>query len=136
MWKEGNKVFFVAKVVERNVIAISNAAVELRVARAPVKAVSAPSSTLLVVKGFNASQIFVGIQSGIQGLSKEQRLVLVKKSKAVFAFEITNSEKKVQAWFVDMKVTKIFKQIINILERRRCGRGWSYESRHDDSSSR
>lgn len=98
--------YFVTKVLERDVIAISNAAVTLRssgkAAATPAPA-AAPSSSL-VVKGFGASQVFTAIQAGLQGLSKEQRLGMVKKTKAVFAFEITNAEKKVQAWYVDVKV--------------------------------
>ena len=99
--------YFVTKVLERDVIAISNAAVTLRSSgKAASKAapVAAPSSSSLVVKGFGASQVFTAIQAGLQGLSKEQRLGLVKKTKAVFAFEITNTEKKVQTWYVDVKV--------------------------------
>ena len=101
--------YFVTKVVERNVIAISNAAVTLRstgkVATATASSAS-PASSSIAVKGFGASQVFTAIQAGLQGLSKDKRLALVKKTKAVFAFEITNAEKKVQVWSVDVKVCR------------------------------
>lgn len=104
MWKEGNKIIFITKVLERNVLAISNAAVELRTAasEAPKAKVSAAPASL-EVGGFGASQIFAGIQSGLGGLSKDDRVKIVKKTNAIFAFQVTNGERKTQAWFVDVK---------------------------------
>jgi multifunctional beta-oxidation protein len=104
MWKEGNKVIFVTKVVERNVIAISNAAVELRVAGGGKSDSSAKSgSTSLEVAGFGASKVFTAIQKGLTTLPSDEKTKLVKKTNAVFAFAITSADKKTQSWFVDMK---------------------------------
>jgi hypothetical protein len=58
----------------------------------------------LDVTGFGASQIFTGIQSGLAALSAAEKQKLVKKTNAVFAFDVTNTEKKSQMWFVDVKV--------------------------------
>ncbi|KAI8901668.1 hypothetical protein BC833DRAFT_617445 [Globomyces pollinis-pini] len=102
MWKEGNKVIFITKVVERDVVVISSAAVDLKTKSAgPAKTVAAGSS--INVPGYGASQVFLAIEKGLGSLSKEQRAKEIKKTKAVFAFDIANKDKKVQSWFIDMK---------------------------------
>ncbi|KAI8915798.1 hypothetical protein EDD86DRAFT_186096 [Gorgonomyces haynaldii] len=100
MWKEGNKVIFIVKVVERDVIAISNAAVELKTAgAAPVKG---PVGGSIAVAGFAASEIFKAIEASLGKLSSDARAALIKKTNAVFAFEVTNGS-KTQTWFLDLK---------------------------------
>ncbi|KAJ3276856.1 hypothetical protein HDV01_002911 [Terramyces sp. JEL0728] len=101
MWKEGDKVIFVVKVVERDVVAISSAAVELRTAG---KKASAPSSSgsSISVPGFGASAVFEAIAKGLEALPADQKAKLVKNTKAVFAFDVTNAE-KTQSWIVDLK---------------------------------
>lgn len=103
MWKEGNKVIFITKVVERKVIAISNAAVELRVAPGSATAAPVAAASSIAVPGFGASQVFQGVEKGLASLSKEERLKVVKKTNAVFAFVITNAEKKTASWYIDVK---------------------------------
>ncbi|KAJ3093174.1 hypothetical protein HK102_003582 [Quaeritorhiza haematococci] len=106
MWKEGNKVIFQVRVVERDAIAISNAAVELE-GPATASAAPAPSAghkpTGVVVEGFQSSQIFKQIDSVMKSTPAKQRATQVSKVKAVFAFDITNASGKTQSWFVDMK---------------------------------
>ena len=105
MWKEDSKVIFVTKVVERNVVAISNAAVELRIAGDSKTASAKPevSKTFVEIAGFGASLVFAGIQKGLAALPASEKAKLIKKTNSVFAFTITNGEKKVQSWFVDVK---------------------------------
>jgi multifunctional beta-oxidation protein len=100
MWKEDQKVIFTVKVVERDAIAISSAAVELRSAISQ-KAASTPSG--INVPGFGASQVFTAMEKGLNALSDSARTKEVEKTKAVFSFTITNSEKKTNTWVVDMK---------------------------------
>jgi putative sterol carrier protein len=103
MWKEGSKVIFIVKVIERDVIAISSAAVELRGAgdSAPPAKTATPAG--INVPGFASSQVFAAIQKGLAALPAASRTKEVKKAASVFAFTITNAEKKVNTWFVDMK---------------------------------
>jgi acyl dehydratase/putative sterol carrier protein len=102
MWKEGDTVVFICKVLERDVIAIASAAVELRVAKKTAsKAKALPVD--LNVQGFNSSQVFLAIEKGLSALPSEIRAKEVTKADSVFAFTITNAEKKVNTWYVDMK---------------------------------
>ena len=100
MWKEGNKVIFIVKVVERNVVAISNAAVELP--GGAVAPTPAPASGSIEVGGFAASAIISAIKKGLEAQSNEERAKLIKKTNAVFAFDITQGAKS-QSWFLDLK---------------------------------
>ena len=106
MWKEGSKVIFIVKVVERDVIAVSNAAVELNegsgsaVASAPVKA---PSAGGVSVPGFEASKIFAGIHAALSSLDASTKSAQIKKIKAVFAFDIKNAQGQTQSWYIDLK---------------------------------
>ncbi|TPX42713.1 hypothetical protein SeLEV6574_g05450 [Synchytrium endobioticum] len=107
MWKEGNKVIFQVKVVERNVVAISNAAVELADAAASANA-SAPSASLpsgskVAVSGFASSVLFENIEQGLASMPSAQKKALVNKTKGVFQIDISNSAKKSQSWFVNLK---------------------------------
>ena len=101
MWKEGDTIIFTVKVLERDVIAIASAAAILRGAPSKAKAATGAS---LDVPGFGASKIFVGIDKGLKAMKSEQRIKEVQKVKAIFAFNVTNKDKKVQNWYVDMKV--------------------------------
>ncbi|KAJ3033041.1 hypothetical protein HDV00_006826 [Rhizophlyctis rosea] len=104
MWKEGNKVIFRVRVVERDEIAISNAAVELAGSGgAPAKSGASSGSSGVNVPGFKASNVFQQIQAGLGGLTGDEKSSIIKKTKAVFAFDITNGEGKKQSWFVDVK---------------------------------
>ncbi|KAI8926957.1 hypothetical protein BC831DRAFT_454475 [Entophlyctis helioformis] len=103
MWKEGSKVIFVTKVVERNEVVISNAAVELNEGGSAKPAASAAAAGgSLAVAGFAASKIFESIDAGLKATPAAERQALVKKLKAIFAFEI-NAGGKTQAWYVDVK---------------------------------
>ncbi|KAJ3196538.1 hypothetical protein HK101_008547 [Irineochytrium annulatum] len=114
MWREGSKVIFQVKVVERNEIAISNAAVELQgpwatkgvsAASAPASAppTAAPSAAGIAVPGFQASALFGALQKGLGALPEKDRKALLTKTKACFEFELKNAEGKTQAWYVDLK---------------------------------
>ena len=105
MWKEGSKVLFVVKVVERDVIAVSNAAVELAggaSSAAPKKSL-AVAGTSLAVADFESSKIFVGLDSVLSTLDPSTKAAQIKKVGAVFAFDIKNGQGKVQSWFIDLK---------------------------------
>ena len=92
MWKEGSKVIFQVKVVERNVIAVSNAAVELFESNSPSKT---PST-------FESPKIFSALESAFSSMSPSAKNGMVKKVNAVFSFEIKNSSGESQNWFIDM----------------------------------
>ncbi len=111
MWKsdDGKKIFFQVRVVERDVLAITNAAVELNRSVTTSSASAAPSSgpkasgALPAVPGFKASPLFQQIHAGLSSASEASRTSQVKKTNAVFQFEIINAEKKKQGWFIDLK---------------------------------
>ncbi|KND01054.1 uncharacterized protein SPPG_04146 [Spizellomyces punctatus DAOM BR117] len=107
MWKEGNKIIFQVRVVERDVLAISNAAVELvGVEGADAGSGSASSGGAtggVAVPGFKASQIFETLKAGIEAGSEQDRKARVQKVKAVFQFDVTNSEGKSTSWYIDLK---------------------------------
>lgn len=100
MWKEGRKVIFICKVVERDCIAISNAAAELvgnqSSDKAPEAAVSAPAST------HAAAAIFASLEAGLNALSAQDRALQIKKTNAVLVFDIIKDGKS-QLWYVDLK---------------------------------
>jgi acyl dehydratase len=97
MWKEGDRVVFIVKVVERNEIAISNAAVVLK------KPESTSQAKASAGPAFASSAIFTGIQAGLDNLPGAERSALVKKTDAIFAFEVNNG-KETSHWYVDLKV--------------------------------
>lgn len=94
MWKEGSKVIFQVKVVERNVIAVSNAAVELNVSTTPTSTSKATT--------FESPKIFSAIESSLSSMSSSSKDAMIKKVNAVFSFEIKNSAGETQNWFIDM----------------------------------
>lgn len=73
MWKEGSKIIFQVRVVERDVIAISNAAVELQGAATEPKA--AIVSTGVNVSGFASSTVFAGVQASLSDESSRKQQV-------------------------------------------------------------
>jgi acyl dehydratase/putative sterol carrier protein len=113
MWKEGAKVIFIVKVVERNEIAISNAAVELQGewAKPAVSSSSSSSSSSSAaspassntIGGFDSAPVFVAIEKGFASLSAAERKGLVTKTKAVFEFSLTNAAGASQTWYADLK---------------------------------
>jgi putative sterol carrier protein len=95
MWKEGSKVIFQVKVVERNVIAVSNAAVELNLLS------SAPAQTPKSL--FESPKIFAALESALASMSATAKDGMTKKVNAIFSFEIKNNSGEIQHWFIDMK---------------------------------
>ncbi|KAG0240030.1 hypothetical protein B0O80DRAFT_393324 [Mortierella sp. GBAus27b] len=106
MWREGNKVLFQVRVVERDSIVISNAAVELQgdalKAAAPAPA-AAPAAAGGAAGDFKSAAAFDQIKAGIEGMSKADREAQVKKVKAVFQFDLTNEAGKTATFHVDLK---------------------------------
>ncbi len=98
MWKEGNTVFFQVKVLERNELVISNAAVVLG---GPSKSVKTEAS--MDVEGFKSSKVFQQIKANMDARSKEERKKQVASVNGVFCMDVTNSEGKQAAWFIDLK---------------------------------
>ena len=86
MWKEGSKVYFNVRVVERDVLAISNAAVELREGVAKASSAPAPAAAAqgLAVSGFMASKVFEGIEASLKASSEAQRKEQVSKVSNLF----------------------------------------------------
>ncbi|KAG9323052.1 hypothetical protein KVV02_004604 [Mortierella alpina] len=107
MWREGNKVVFQVRAVERDVIVISNAAVELQ--GDGLKASGAGPSPAAAVDGaatkgaFKSDAVFEQIKAGIEAMSSSDRAAQVKKVKGVFQFEITNEDGKTATYHVDLK---------------------------------
>jgi multifunctional beta-oxidation protein len=97
MWKEGSKIIFVMKDVERDEIVISHAAVELTESAKPVP--TNPSSS---VAGFQASKIFESLAGSLNSLPEASRKQQVSKINAVFAFDI-NNDGKTASWYIDFK---------------------------------
>jgi acyl dehydratase len=115
MWKEGSKVIFIVKVVERDVIAVSNAAVELNEGGASsgkASASAAPSGGVSVA-GFDSSKIFVALDAALSSLDASAKQAQCKKVKAVFAFDIKNAQGKTQTWYIDLAVSlSCFKSVM------------------------
>ncbi|KAJ3207063.1 hypothetical protein HDU67_007695 [Dinochytrium kinnereticum] len=112
MWREGSKVIFQVKVVERNEIAISNAAVELTgewatkgaAPSAPVAvAPKSPAGGDINVPDFTSSTLFAALAKGLAALPPAEKKSLLNKTKAVFEFDLKNAKGASQSWFVDLK---------------------------------
>ena len=112
MWKsdDGRKIFFQVRVLERDVLAITNAAVELTspVAGAATKASAAPAAAgsgapaLKAMEGFKASPLFQQLAASMSARSAADRQAQVKKVNAIFQFNLTSGE-KTASWFIDLK---------------------------------
>ena len=109
MWREdgGKRILFQVRVLERNVLAITNAAVELNAASTLPPAISSNAGqssdgALADVPGFKSSAMFKQIAASIEARSTEDRVAQVKKMKAIFQFDITNGA-KTQSWTIDLK---------------------------------
>ncbi|CAG8594438.1 4400_t:CDS:2 [Acaulospora colombiana] len=104
MWKEGSKIIFQTRVVERDVICINSAAVELKGtgSSATPKTTTAPSGSLKVA-GFQASAVFEQLKSRLDSASPAERQAQVKKVKGSFQVDIMNAENKKQSWYIDFK---------------------------------
>lgn len=100
MWKEGSKIIFQVRVVERNVIAVSNAAVELNISSSPAQTHSSKSS-------FESLKIFAALESAFASMSLSAKEEMTKKVNAVFSFEIKNSAGELENWFIDMKAVSV-----------------------------
>jgi acyl dehydratase/putative sterol carrier protein len=106
MWKEGSKVIFQTRVVERDIICIASAAVELKdPADSGVRSgvPSAAPSGGISVPGFKASTVFEQLKAGLDTASPAERQAQVKKVKGSFQINITNAEGKKQSWYIDFK---------------------------------
>ncbi|KAF9180123.1 hypothetical protein BGZ51_000098 [Haplosporangium sp. Z 767] len=105
MWREGNKVLFQVRAVERDVIIISNAAVELQgealKAAAPAAAAAAPAAA--PAGNFKSAAAFEQIKAGIEAMSSADRQAQVKKVKAIFQFELTNEAGQTATYHIDLK---------------------------------
>ncbi|GJJ76627.1 (3R)-3-hydroxyacyl-CoA dehydrogenase / 3a,7a,12a-trihydroxy-5b-cholest-24-enoyl-CoA hydratase / enoyl-CoA hydratase 2 [Entomortierella parvispora] len=104
MWREGSKVIFQVHAVERDVIVISNAAVELQ-GEALKAAPAAPVATSPPAAGgaFKSDAVFEQIKTGIEAMSAAERQAQVKKVKGIFQFEITNEAGQTATYHVDLK---------------------------------
>jgi acyl dehydratase len=101
MWKENDRIYFQMRVLERNEIVISNAAVELRASS------SSPSATIAAdEKGsslFQCSVFFDELRLVMQTKSTIERQNQVQKVKAIFQFDVTNTQGHKQTWYIDLK---------------------------------
>jgi len=107
MWVEGSKVLFQVRVVERDTIVLSNAAVELH--NLGSGSVSGPS----IVKqasgavggsdGFKSAVLFMNLSKGLNSMSSQQRQAQMKKVKAVFQFDISKDGGK-KTFYIDLKL--------------------------------
>lgn len=58
----------------------------------------------LAVAGFNSSALFDQINEALNA-NKPAKDAILKKTKAVFVFTVTNKEGKKQSWLIDLKET-------------------------------
>jgi len=107
MWKEGNKIIYQVRVLERDVIAISNGAVILNgsggSAAAQPSAGPKISGDSVGVPGFSSSAVFEQLLQKMVASSADERKSQVKKVKGVFVFDIKNKDGQTQKWFIDLK---------------------------------
>ncbi|KAI8826865.1 17-beta dehydrogenase 4 variant [Fimicolochytrium jonesii] len=109
MWKEGNKVIYQVRVLERDAIAISNAALvfhgdanDASASAGGAAEASAPAG--VSAPGFKASPVFEALKAAIESGSEEERKARVGKTKALFQFNLTTSpSSEPTSWTVDLK---------------------------------
>ncbi|KAF9402264.1 hypothetical protein BGZ94_004982, partial [Podila epigama] len=107
MWREGNKVLFQVRSVERDSIIISNAAVELqgealKAASAAAPAAAAPAAAA-AGGDFKSAAAFEQIAAGINAMSSADRQAQVKKIKGTFQFDISNEAGQSTVYHIDLK---------------------------------
>jgi len=96
MWREGNRIHLVTKVVETGKAVLSGAYIDLKsvaVAETPAPAAPAPSST-----GLQSEAIFAAMASRL-----EAQPDIAAKVGAVFQWNITDNGKPVASWTADLK---------------------------------
>ncbi|KAF9304276.1 hypothetical protein BGZ74_001971, partial [Mortierella antarctica] len=105
MWREGNKVIFQVRSVERDAIIISNAAVELQgeALKAAAAAPAAAAPAAAPAGAFKSAAAFDQIAAGITAMSSADRQAQVKKIKGIFQFDITNEAGQSTQYFIDLK---------------------------------
>lgn len=104
MWLRGQRVHFQCRVLERDVLVLSNSYVDLHSVAAadtasPSRMTTAPSAGLASVPlsgGLKAEAIFADMESLINA-------DMVKKVKAIFQWNITKDGKTAGVWTVDLK---------------------------------
>ena len=101
MWKEGSKVIFQVYVVERNEVAITNAAVELNETGLKTAAPASLGSSSITVSGFGSSAIFSSIASSMA--DETSRKAQVSKIGAIYQFDLTNAAGAKSSWTIDLK---------------------------------
>ncbi|CAG8582653.1 9321_t:CDS:2 [Paraglomus occultum] len=104
-WKEGNKIIFETKVVERGVTCISGGAVELKGDASSAAGDSKPagSNAGVAVPGFKSSAIFEALKASIDSASPAQKQAQAKKVKGIFQVEIKGDGGKSATWYIDLK---------------------------------
>lgn len=103
MWKEGNKILFQVRVVERNELAITNAAVILESASVSPNLTSASAS--VEIPGFDSSKIFQRIKVAVEAFPASEKKKQIEKVKGIFQFDVKNKDGKQQSWSIDLKET-------------------------------
>lgn len=103
MWQEGTKILFTVKALERDVIVISNAAVQLQGQAIAGLAMPDPEKSWLTVEGFKASKIFEKLKATLEATSSSERRIRTRNINAVFQFDVRNDKRESQTWYIDLK---------------------------------
>ncbi|KAJ3089225.1 hypothetical protein HK102_006900 [Quaeritorhiza haematococci] len=72
-------------------------------AAAAAAAPAAPTAGGIEVPGYESSKIFGAIKSGLDSASPAEKEGYVKKTKAIFQFDVKNASGKIQTWTLDLK---------------------------------
>ncbi|KAJ1546906.1 hypothetical protein HK096_004549 [Nowakowskiella sp. JEL0078] len=102
MWKEGNKVIFQVRVVERDILAISNAAVEITGSGTAPQNTQNSSQKENYPSALKSTLLFDTLASSLKSLSATERKSFVSKIKGVFQFDVSDG-KETRIWFIDFK---------------------------------
>ncbi|ORY73189.1 NAD(P)-binding protein [Neocallimastix californiae] len=103
MWQDGTKILFNVKALERDVIVISNAAVQLQGQAIAGLAMPDPEKSWLTVEGFKASKIFEKLKATLEATPASIRRHKTKTINAVFQFDVRNDKRERQTWYIDYK---------------------------------